>query len=76
MAKAVEIAKGQRYGNADAPYIVWIVKDIMHHGIAVPHVRLQRAGDPYTFKTVSVSALHDPLLYHYIGEAPEGERAA
>ncbi|MGH6718227.1 MAG: hypothetical protein ACREER_02835 [Alphaproteobacteria bacterium] len=75
MAKTVDVLKGQRYCNADAPYIVWVVHDLVNYGVAVPHVRLRRVGDPFTLKTVSVSAVRDPLLYRFIGEASEGEAA-
>jgi len=76
MTKTPDILKGQRFCNADAPFIVWVVHDLMMDGLALPHARLRRAGDPFTFKTVSVSALRDPRLYRFVGGASEGDRAA
>ena len=75
MAKP-EVRKGQRYCNADASFIIWVVADLMNDAAGVPHARLTRSGDPSTLKTMSVSALRDPRLYRFIGDSPEGNKAA
>ena len=72
----IEVRKGQRYCNADAAFIVWVVADLLEDGAGVPHARLRRVNDPNTTKTLSVSALRDARLYRFIGETPEGSRAA
>ena len=76
MVRTTDTLNGQRFCNADAPYIVWVVRDVLTDGVAMPHVRMQRAGDPLTFKTVSLSALHDPRLYRPVEGTSEGPRAA
>lgn len=75
MAK-LEVRKGQRYCNADASFIVWIVGDLLDDAAGVPHARLRRAGDPNTTKTLSLSALRDPRLYRFVGDSPGDDRAA
>jgi hypothetical protein len=72
----LEVRKGQRYCNADAAFIVWMVDDLLTDSAGVPHARLRRANDPSTQKTVSTAALKDPRLYRFISDAPEGSRAA
>jgi len=71
-----EVRKGQRYCNADAPFIVWSVGEILKDGAGLPHARLTRVGEAYTTKTVAFSALKDARLYRFIGEPPEDNRAA
>ncbi|MEX2649008.1 MAG: hypothetical protein WD673_08350 [Alphaproteobacteria bacterium] len=75
MAK-FDVRKGQRYCNADAAFIVWVVDDLLTDSAGVPHARLRRANDPSTQKTLSTSALRDARLYRFIGDAPEDTRAA
>ncbi len=72
----LEVRKGQRYCNADAAFIVWVVDDLLTDSAGVPHARLRRANDPSTQKTLATGALLDGRLYRFIGEAPEGTRAA
>jgi hypothetical protein len=72
----LDVRKGQRFCNADAPFIVWIVMDHFEDGAGLPHARLARAGDPKTVKTVSFSALRDPRLYRFIGESQSDRESA
>ena len=68
----VEVRRGQRFCNADAPVIVWEVTDVRNDGAGLPHARLARVGEPKTLKTISCSALRDPRLFRFIGEARDG----
>ncbi|MBM3585222.1 MAG: hypothetical protein FJX36_12605 [Alphaproteobacteria bacterium] len=63
----LDIRKGQRFCNADASFIVWLVDGLMEDSAGVPHARLHRVNDPNTIKTLSIAALRDGRLYRPVG---------
>jgi hypothetical protein len=66
----LDIRKGQRFCNADASFIVWVVDGLLEDSAGVPHVRLRRVNDPNTVKTLSIAALRDGRLYRPVGGPP------
>ncbi len=67
------IAVGMVFERHGAPHLRWAVEEITRIG-AIPHVYLQRIGDPTDVRLLSLSALADEREFHRV-EASSSVRA-
>lgn len=68
-----EITVGMIFERHGAPHIRWVIEALTHVG-GIPHVYLQRIGDPTDVRLLSVSALADEREFHRV-EALSSVRA-
>ena len=59
MRRKREVAEGQYYRRLSPSGGIWQVIAIRKDGLGTQHAQMQRADDPRTFKTLSLSALLD-----------------
>jgi hypothetical protein len=72
MRRKREIVEGQMFRKLGPGGGVWQVVAIRKDGLGTQHAQMQRADDPKTFKTLSLTALMDPHQFEWLGiaEAP------
>lgn len=70
MRRKREVVEGQYYRRLSPSGGIWLVIAIRKDGLGTQHAQMQRANDPRTFKTLSLSALLDSSEFEQV-DSPE-----